>query len=84
MIYQTERFLEHALKRFQQPVNEVAIEEIRAVSTWRFELDVAVKLQEQSVTESTTDKNSGSLHVELRRPVRNFTVSGHLNPNSRI
>lgn len=81
LIYQTERFLEHALKRFQQPVNEAAIEEIRAVSTWRSELDVAVKLQEQSATESTTDKNSGSLHVELRRPVRNFTVSGNLNPN---
>lgn len=81
LIYQTERFLEHALQRFQQPVNETAIEEIRAVSTWRSELEVAVRLQEQSVTESTSDKNAGALRVELRRPVRNFTVSGHLNPN---
>lgn len=81
LIYQTERFLEYALQRFQQPVNETAIEEIRAVSTWRSELEVAVRLQEQSVTERTSNNNSGSLRVELRRPVRNFTVSGHLYPN---
>ncbi len=81
LIYQTERFLEYALQRFEQPVNETAIEEIRAVSTWRTELEVAVKLKEQSVTESTGDRNVGALHVELRRPVRNFTVSGHLSPN---
>ena len=81
LIYQTELFLEHALQRFQQPVNETAIEEIRAVSTWRSELEVAVRLQEQSVTEGTSDNNTGALRVELRRPVRNFTVSGHLNPN---
>lgn len=30
LIYQTERFLEHALQRFKQPVNEIALEEIRA------------------------------------------------------
>jgi hypothetical protein len=81
LIYQTERFLEYALQRFEEPVNEIAIEEIRAVSTWRTELEVAVKLKEQSVTVSTGDKNIGALHVELRRPVRNFTVSGHLSPN---
>lgn len=81
LIYQTERFLEYALERSKQPVNETAIEEIRAVSTWRSELEAAVKLQEQSVTEATIYKNSGTLSVELRRPVRNFTVSGHLEPN---
>jgi len=81
LIYQTERFLEHSLQRFKQPVNETAIEEIRAVSTWRIELEAAVKLQEQSITEATTYKNAGALSVELRRPVRNFTVSGHLDPN---
>ena len=80
LIYQTERFLEHALQRFKQPVNETAIEEIRAVSNWRFELEAAVKLQEQSIAETTIYKNTGTLSVELRRPVRNFTVSGHLDP----
>lgn len=81
LIYQTEHFLAHALQRFEQPVNQTAIEEIRAVSTWRSELEIAVKLQEQSVTESTINKNEGALRVELRRSVRNFTVSGHLDPN---
>lgn len=80
LIYQTERFLEHALQRFEQPVNETAIEEIRAVSNWRFELEAAVKLQEQSTVETTIFKNTGTLSVELRRSVRNFTVSGHLDP----
>ena len=81
LIYQTERFLEHALQRFKQPVNATAIEEIRAVSTWRIELEAAVKMQEHSITEATTYKNVGTFSVELRRPVRNFTVSGHLDPN---
>lgn len=80
LIYHTERFLEHALQRFKQPVNETAIEEIRAVSNWRIELEAAVKLQEQSIAETTIYKNTGTLSVELRRPVRNFTVSGHLDP----
>lgn len=80
LIYQTERFLEHALQRFKQPVNETAIEEIRAVSNWRHELEAAVKLQEQSIVDTTIYKNTGTLSVELRRPVRNFTVSGHLEP----
>ncbi|GHU11856.1 hypothetical protein FACS1894185_5760 [Betaproteobacteria bacterium] len=80
LIYQTERFLEYALQRFKQPVNETAIEEIRAVSNWRFELEAAVKLQEQSIAEATIHRNTGTLSVELRRPVRNFTVSGHLDP----
>lgn len=81
LIYQTERFLEYAQQRFQQPVNETAIEEIRAVSAWRSELEAAVKLKEQSMTEATALKNAGTLSIELRRSVRNFTVSGHLEPN---
>lgn len=81
LIYQTERFLAHALKRFQQPANDTAIEEIRAVSFWRAELENAVKLLEQEISESTTYTNTGTLNVELKRPVRNFTVSGHLDPN---
>jgi hypothetical protein len=81
LIYQTELFLEYALQRFEQPVNKTAIEEIRAVSTWRAELEVAVRLKAQSTTEITKDKNSGTLNVELTRPVRNFTVSGHLDPH---
>lgn len=81
LVYQTELFLEHALQRFKQPVNTTAIEEIRAVSTWRAELEVAVKLKEQFTTEITTERNFGTLSVELTRPVRNFTVSGHLDPN---
>jgi hypothetical protein len=47
----------------------------------RSEFEAAVKLQEQSVIEATTFKNTGTLSVELRRSVRNFTVSGHLEPN---
>jgi len=80
LIYQTERFLAYAQERLQQPVNTSVIDEIRAVSTWRDQQELAVRLKEQFVSESTTDKNVGTLHVELRRPVRNFTVSGHLKP----
>lgn len=81
LIYQTERFLEYALQRFHQPVNAAAIEEIRAVSTLRAEVEAAVKLKEQSINENTIYRNTGTLNVELTRPVRNFTVSGHLDPH---
>lgn len=84
LIYQTELFLEYALRRFEQPVNKMAIDEIRAVSRWRTEFEIAVNLKEQSTTEATEDKNFGTLNVELTRPVRNFTVSGHLDPRMHI
>lgn len=81
LIYQTEHFLEYALQRFKQPVNEVAIEEIRAVSTWRTEREVIAKIKDQSVLEGTDYKNLGTLSAELMRPVQHFTVSGHFDPN---
>lgn len=81
LIYKTERFLERSLARAKQPLNETAIEEIKAVSTWRSELEAAVRLLDHSVTETTQMSNIGTLHAELRRPVRNFTVSGHLDPH---
>ena len=88
LIYQTDNFLKYAQERYSQAASESAIEEasknaieeIRAVSASRSEFEVAVKLQEQFVTENTNNKNSGIMRVELRRPVRNFTVRGYLNP----
>lgn len=80
LIYHTELFLKYALERLKQPINEKAIEEIRAVSAWRAEQEIAVKLTEQLVTECTSERNSGTLQVDLKRSVRNFTVSGHLDP----
>ncbi len=81
LIYQTERFLECALQRLNQPVNKVAIDEIIAINLNRPELEQAVNLKEHSILESTQSKNAGVLSVELRRAVRNFTVSGRLQPN---
>jgi len=81
LIYQTESFLELALKRFQQPVNEIAIEEIRAINSLRSELSTpAVKLDAQEIKINGTEYSSGILHVNLTRSVRNFTVSGHFEP----
>ncbi len=79
-IYQTEQFLEYSLQRAKKPVNASAIEEIRAVSQWRAELEAAVVLNMQDATDRSSLCNLGTLYVELRRPVRNFTVSGHLLP----
>jgi len=78
LIYHTERFMKFAQARSEQPINEAAIEEIRAISFLRME---AVKLLKQDVEESSSYKNKGILTATLQRPVRNFTVSGHLNPN---
>jgi len=70
--------MKFAQARSEQPINEAAIEEIRAISFLRME---AVKLLRQDVEESSSYKNKGILTATLQRPVRNFTVSGHLNPN---
>lgn len=80
LIYQTERFLEYALQRFHEPVNKTAIEEILALGTLRAEFESAVKLIEQDIDENTIYRNAGTLTLEIRRSVRNFTVSGHLAP----
>lgn len=82
-IFQTERFVQYTLERSKQPVNETAIEEIRAINSSRVEFDPAIRLLEQVEGVSTPTVNSGTLLVELRRSVRNFTVSGHLRPNMR-
>lgn len=98
-IYQTEQFLEHALQRAKQPINETAIEEIRAINLWRDEIDKALKemhtltkwhfetelesavvIKNQTAIEESSTINSGTLHIELRRPVKNFTASGRLQP----
>lgn len=81
LIYQTDRFLEYAQQRLHQPVNEVAISEIRAISNSRFSMEGAVNLKMQQSTESSEILHTGALLLELRRPVRNFTVSGHFEPN---
>jgi hypothetical protein len=80
LIYQTERFLQFALQRLKQPINDIAIEEIRAISTLRSAPDIAVKLIEQATTENTQYHNAGVLSLELRRSIKNFTVSGHFGP----
>lgn len=80
LIYQTERFLEYALQRFNQPVNPIAIEEIRAISASRSAFEAAVILNSQDIGECSDAHNKGSLTLELTRPVKNFTVSGHFDP----
>jgi hypothetical protein len=81
LIYQTDRFLEAALKRFSRPVSNEAIEEIRAVSTLRTAQQNAVTLIEQVVTTSSSSISRGYLRAQLNRPLRSFTVSGHFEPN---
>ncbi len=80
LIYQTDRFLQIALERLKQPINDVAIEEIRAISTLRAAPDIAVKLIEQTTTENNEYRNTGLLTLELRRSIKSFTVSGHFGP----
>jgi len=80
LIYQTDRFLEFASKRFGGNVDDSAVEEIRAVDTLRSEIEHAVELIEQRVQTNTESKHEGVLILNLRRPVRNLTGSGHFDP----
>ena len=81
VIYQTDQFLEYASKKYGQQINADAIEEIRTVENWRTNLEPAVQLLSQNVSTFTDSKNSGTITIELKRSVKNFTASGHLEPN---
>lgn len=80
LIYQTDRFLEFSSQRKGQDVDTNAVEEIRAIDNLRAERDQAVEIVSQTVNLCSENYNSGELIVRLRRPVRNFTGSGHFNP----
>ncbi|WP_332734380.1 PIN domain-containing protein [Flavihumibacter sp.] len=80
LIYQTDRFLEFSSQRKGQDVDTDAVEEIRAVDNLRTEKEHAVEIVSQGIKLSSDNYNSGELVVRLRRPVRNFTGSGHFNP----
>jgi len=80
LIYQTDRFLEFSSQRKGQSVDTDAVEEIRAVDNLRAEKEHAVEVVSQDVISSTGDYHNGELTVRLRRPVKNFTGSGHFDP----
>lgn len=80
LIYQTERFLEYYHKRRSTPVNSNAIAEIKELSETRTAPEVAVNLIEQHIEYADSKISLGTITLELRRPVRNFTVSGKLDP----
>jgi len=80
LIYQTDRFLEFSSQRKGQAVDADAVEEIRAVDNLRAEKEHAVEVLSQDVSSASGDYQSGILTIRLRRPVKNFTGSGHFNP----
>ncbi|MGR3895519.1 PIN-like domain-containing protein [Pseudomonas sp. 1176_21] len=80
LIYQTDRFLEFSSQRKGQTVDTDAVEEIRAVDNLRSEKEHAVEVLSQDVISYSEDHHSGELIVHLRRPVKNFTSSGHFDP----
>ncbi|MBV7414905.1 PIN domain-containing protein [Aeromonas sp. sif2433] len=80
VIYQTDRFLEFSSQRKGQDVNTNAVEEIRAIDNLRAEREHAVEVVSQESTKCSGDYSSGSIVIRLKRPVRNFTGSGHFDP----
>lgn len=80
MIYQTDKFLEFSLRRQGQAVDREAVDEIRAVDNLRTEKEHAVEIIAQEILSASTEHHSGELIVHLRRPVKNFTGSGHFDP----
>lgn len=80
LIYQTDRFLEFSSQRKGQDVDTDAVEEIRAIDNLRTEREHAVEVISQDIKLCSDEHNTGELIVRLRRPVRNFTGSGHFTP----
>lgn len=80
IIYQTDRFLEFSSQRKGQTVDADAVEEIRAVDNLRAEKEHAVEVLSQDVISASEAYHSGTITIRLRRPVKNFTCSGHFDP----
>ncbi|WP_140162494.1 PIN-like domain-containing protein [Billgrantia desiderata] len=80
LIYQTDRFLEYSSQRTGKDVDAKAVEEIRAVDILRAEKELAVEIVAQNIELSTENHNAGQIVLRLRRPVANFTGSGHFDP----
>lgn len=82
LIYQTETFIKVASEKYGEPANTAVIDEIIAIGNQRtHEIENAVVVTSHTVYESTTTSNAGRITVELRREVKNFTVSRGLTPN---
>ncbi|ENM1016023.1 DUF4935 domain-containing protein [Klebsiella variicola] len=82
LIYQTENFIKVASKKYGEPANTAVIDEIIAVGKQRTnDSESAVSLISHSLNENTTHSNVGLIKVELKREVKNFTVSRGLTPN---
>lgn len=78
IIYQTENFLKYSSERLQQPINDNVIEEIIEIGSRN---EPATVIREHTIDSSSTTINIGTIQVELKRPVRNFTVSRKLTPH---
>ena len=81
LIYQTDQFLKFASERFGEELAEGAVEEIRAIDNLREASTNAVELVAQKITTKTASINEGVLIFNLKRPVYNFTGSGHFDPH---
>ncbi|EPY5145881.1 DUF4935 domain-containing protein [Klebsiella pneumoniae] len=82
LIYQTESFIKIASKRYGEPANISVIDEIIAVGKQRTkDNESAIVLINHTLQENTSHSNQGIITVELKREVKNFTVSRGLVPN---
>jgi hypothetical protein len=80
LIYQTDRFLEFSSKRSGSLLDSSAVEEIRAVDSQRSNIEHAVEVIEQIITDNSEYIQKGLLSVHLHRPVKNLTGSGYFDP----
>jgi hypothetical protein len=82
LIYQTENFIKIASEKYGEPANTSVIDEIIAVGKQRTtDNESAISLISHSLNENTTFSNVGYIKVELKRELKNFTVSRGLVPN---
>ncbi|TAJ06697.1 PIN-like domain-containing protein [Pectobacterium versatile] len=82
LIYQTENFIKIASEKYGEPATTAVIDEIIAVGKQRTnDSESAISIISHNLSENTTHSNSGLIKVELKREVKNFTVSRRLNPN---
>lgn len=80
LIYKTGGFTKYASVKFNLAFTEDSQTEIRLV-TERRDNSIPAATVHQEVTQTGPSYHSGYLHIDVKRPVRNITGTGQLEPN---
>lgn len=84
LIYQTDRFLQHALTKIGTQVDASSVDDIREVDAERSRQAKMAAIRVTQIVANADEspfENVGTARVEVLRPIGNFTATVELSPN---